>query len=70
MWVNKKAASGAETMTLAASSFTLKARMIDKMSEHPISATEEDKSSFSVNSTSLQKVYKINTQMIASTKLS
>lgn len=42
MCVVTKAASGAATMTLAASSLTLKARSIERMREKPISATAEE----------------------------
>ena len=41
MWVVRNASSGAETMTLAASSFTLKVRKMDTIREYPSNAIAE-----------------------------
>lgn len=54
MCVVTNATSGAETMTLAASSVTLKTRNTARMRENPNNATADEKSSFSVKSTYLQ----------------
>lgn len=42
MWVVTKASSGAETMTLEASTLTLKLLRIARMSENPSNATADE----------------------------
>lgn len=59
MCVVTNAITGAQTMTLAASSLTLKALSMARMREKPSNATAEDISSFSVNSTSLHCTKKL-----------
>lgn len=59
MCVVTNAISGAQTMTLAASSLTLKALSIARIREKPSNAAAEDISSFSVSSTSLHCIEKL-----------